>query len=412
MAKPAQKVEIGFDLTDNNVGPYLRLDDPISGQLDNDANVLGGTIFFDVTDRVKAITIRRGKSRQLDRYSAGQATVVFDNNSRDFDPTFEASPYYGQIIPRREVRITGGTVVQYFGSADDWNLDYQPNGENLAAVVCSDGLRTLANQTLTSSTATAQSSGERINAILDSVDVNWPASARSIDTGGQTLGADVIADDTNALGYLQLVETSEPGSLFVGKSGNLVFQDRTVAPNSNSVVLADDGSGISYTGMKVVYGSELLYNQIVISSKITSGTAISEDSTSQGIYGIQNLTQTDLLMSTTEAAQELADWYSSKYANPEFRFESVEVILNDLTTQQQSDILGLELGSVVKIVFTPGNPATAPAIEKYAEIIRLDSQVDKIIHKVSLGFATLDFASLVLDDTVFGRLDEGNALSF
>lgn len=411
MAKPVEKVEIGFDLTDNNVGPYFRLDDPVAGVLDNTQYVLGGTIFFDVTAKVKGFSIRRGKSRQLDRYSSGQATVVLDNNTRDFDPTYTASPYYGQIIPRRDIRITSGTVVQYFGSADDWNLDYAPNGDNLASVTCSDGFRTLANQTLTGGTQTVQKSGERVAAILDSVEVNWPTSSRNIDIGGQTLGADVIAADTNALGYLQLVETSEPGSLFVGKNGDIVFKDRTVAPSSNAIVLADDGSGISYTGMKVVYGSELLYNEIVISSKITSGTATAIDSTSQGSYGIQNLTQTDLLMSTNLAVEELANWYSNKYANPEFRFESVEVIMNDLTTSQQNDILGLELGSVVKIVFTPGNPSIAPAIVKYAEIIRLDHQVDNIIHRVSIGFATLDITFLVLDDPAFGILDTG-ALGF
>lgn len=411
MAKPVEKVEIGFDLTDNNVGPYFRLDDPIAGVLDNTQYVLGGTIFFDITDKVKAFSIRRGKSRQLDRYSSGQATVVLDNNGRDFDPTYTASPYYGQIIPRRELRITSGTAVQYFGSADDWNLDYAPNGDNLASVTCSDGFRTLANQTLTGGTQVAQQSGERVAAILDLPEVNWPVSARNIDTGGQTLGADVIAPDTNALAYLQLIETSEPGSLFVGKTGDIVFRDRTVAPNSNAVVLADNGSGISYTGMKVVYGSELLYNEIVISSKITAGTATAIDSTSQGSYGIQNLTQTDLLMSTNTAVEELANWYSNKYANPEFRFESVEIIMNDLTSSEQNDILGLELGSVVKIIFTPGNPAIAPAIVKYAEIIRLDHAVDNIMHKVSLGFSTLDITFLVLDDPAFGILDTG-ALGF
>ena len=411
MAKPAQKVELGFDLTDNNVGPYFRLDDPIAGVLDNTAYVLGGTIFFDVTDKVKGFAIRRGKSRQLERFSSGQATVVFDNNQRDFDPTYTASPYFGQIIPRREIRITSGTVVQYFGSADDWNLDYAPNGDNLASVACSDGFRTLANQTLTGSTATLQTSGERVTAILDNPEVNWPSTARNIDIGGQTLGADVIEPDTNALAYLQLVETSEPGSLFIGKNGDLVFKDRTVAASSDVVTLADDGSGIPYTGMKVVYGSELLYNEIVISSKITNGTATAIDSLSQGNYGIQNLTQTDLLMSTDTAVAELANWYSNKYANPEFRFESVEVIMNDLTSPQQNDILGLELGSVVKIVFTPGNPAIAPAIVKFAEIIRLDHAVDNIVHRVSLGFSTLDITFLVLDDPAFGILDTG-ALGF
>lgn len=411
MAKPAQKIEIGFDLTDNNTGPYFRLDDPIAGVLDNTDYLLGGTIFFDVTSKVKGFSIRRGKSRQLDRYATGQARVTFNNNDRDFDPEYEDSPYYGQVIPRRELRITSGTALQYFGSVDDWNLRYEPNGDNLADAVCSDGFRILANQVLTAYTNSSESSGSRVATILDRPEVNWSPTARAIDAGAQTLGADAVTADTNALTYLQTVEASEPGSLFIGKNGALTFKDRTVAPTSSVTVLADDGSGISYQGMQVVYGSELLYNNIEISTKITGATAVAGDSLSQGNYGVLTLSQSGLLMETTEAAQELADWYASLYSSPEFRFESVEIILNDLTESEQNEILDFELGSVVKIVFTPGNPQLAPAIEKYAEVIRIDHSVDSIFHKVSLGFATLDTAYLVLDDAQFGRLNTG-ALGF
>jgi hypothetical protein len=407
MAKPVQKVEIGFDLTENNVGPYFRLDDPIAGVLDGTEYVLGGTIFFDVTSAVKQFTIRRGKSRQLDRYSTGQSRISFNNNNRDFDPEYESSPYYGQIIPRREIRITSGTAVQYFGSVDDWNLLYEPNGDNITEALCSDGFRTLANQLLQNYTNSEQTSGARVNAVLSRTEVNWPTEKRSIDTGRQTLGADEVSADTNALAYLQKVEASEPGSLYIGKSGNIVFRDRAVAPTSDVVVLADDDSGIPYQGMRVVYGSELLYNEIEIASAITGGTATASDSLSQGNYGILTLSQTGLLMSTTEAAQELADYYAGLYSSPEFRFESVEILMNDLTEEQQNQIFDLELGSVVKVVFTPGNPKQSPAIEKYAEIIRIDMSVDSIFHKVSLGFATLDSAYLVLDDAVFGRLNTG-----
>lgn len=407
MAKPIEKIEIGFDLTGNNVGPYFRLDDPIAGVLDNTSYLLGGTIFFDVSDRVKSFSISRGKSRQLDRYQAGQASIVLDNNDRTFDPTYAASPYYGQIIPRREIRITSGTAIQYFGSVDDWNLDYEPNGDNLANAICSDGFRVLANQTLHAYTNDVELSGSRIAAVLDRSEINWSPTQRALDPGKQTLGADTVAANTNALTYLQTVEASEPGSLFIGKNGYLTFKDRSVAPTSDGLVLADDGSGIPYQGMKVVYGSELLYNDIEITTVITDNTAIAGDSLSQGIYGILTLSQTGLLMETDQDAQELADWYARLYSSPEFRFESVELILNELTTDQQNDILDLELGSVIKIVFTPGNPEQAPAIEKYAEIIRLDHNVDAIFHKVSVGFATLDSAFFVLDDATFGRIGTG-----
>lgn len=407
MAKPAQKVEIGFDLTANGVGPYFRLDDPIAGVLDDTSYFLGGTIFFDITSKVKNFVIRRGKSRQLDKFSTAGAQITLNNNARDFDPEYTASPYYGQIIPRREVRITSGTAVQYFGSVDDWNLDYQPNGDNLAIAVCSDGFRTLAGQSITAHTATAQLSGARIGAILDRDEIDWPIELRDIDAGRQTLGADSISANTNALAYLQTVEQSEPGSLFISKDGKVKFIDRAQGANSSAILLADDGTGIPYQGMKVVYGSELLYNEININTKITGGTATASDTASQQIYGALTLSQNNLLMETTDAAQELADYYATLYANPEFRFESVEVVLNDLTTIQQNNILGLELGDTVRVKFTPGKPALSPAIEKYAEVIRLDNQVTQTTHTVSIGFATLEVTSLVLDDAIFGKLNTG-----
>jgi len=65
MAQPTQTIEIGFDLTDSGVGPFFRLDDPIQGVLDNTEFVLGGELFYDVTNYVTSVSITRGKKREL-----------------------------------------------------------------------------------------------------------------------------------------------------------------------------------------------------------------------------------------------------------------------------------------------------------------------------------------------------------
>ena len=62
MAIPSTKVELGFDLSDTGRGPYLTLDDPVAGQLDNADWVLGGTLFFDVTDKVRSVSVTRGRT--------------------------------------------------------------------------------------------------------------------------------------------------------------------------------------------------------------------------------------------------------------------------------------------------------------------------------------------------------------
>jgi len=410
LSQPVQKVEIGFDILSSGLGPYFILDDPIKGKLDNTEYLLAGVLFFDVTNLVQSVAIQRGKNRQLDQFDSGLANIVFNNNDRTFDPEYALSPYAGQIVPKRQVRISSGGIVQFAGLVDDWNLSYEPNGDSIAAAACSDATSSFATQTLASRTNAEQKSGERINTILDLPEINWPASLRDIDTGLMTLGADVIPDNINALSYLRLVEQSEPGAFFIGKAGNVIFRDRVAAPTSGGITLADDGTGIPYQSLKVQYGSELLANEVVISSAITNNEAIALDLDSIDTYGIFNLTREDLLIASDTDVAELATFYANKYAQPEYRFESVEIIVDELSFADQQSLLGLEIGDVVSIKFTPNG--ISPAIEKFAEIIRIDNSIDLNNHIMSLGFSTLDFALFVLDDQQFGKLDAGNALAF
>ena len=410
MSQPTTKVEIGFDLTDSGTGPFFRLDDPIQGVLDNTSFVLGGELFYDVTNFVTSVSITRGKNRELDQYDQGLANIVFNNNQRTFDPEYGASPFAGQIIPKRQVRISSGSSIQFYGLIDDWNLQYEPNGDSIAAAACSDATASFASQTLFTRVNTAQKSGERINEILSLPEIDWPLSLRQIDTGQMTLGADTIADNTNALEYFRLIEQSEPGAFFIGKDGSVVFKDRITAPLTDGVTLSDDGTGIPYQTIRVQYGSELLANEIVLESAITTTQVVQQDLDSIEEYGIFNLTRTGLLIGDDTDLEELADFYSQKYSSPEYRFEAVDILLDELTTGQQEDLLALEIGDVVQIKFTPNQ--IPPAINKYAEIISVNHTIDLDNHILTLGFATLDFALFVLDDAQFGKLDSGNALAF
>lgn len=407
MSVPLPKVEIGFDIIGANAN-LLTLDNPTKGQLDNPAYPLGGQIFYDVTNKVKSISTRRGKNRQLDEFDGGLANVVFDNNDRTFDPEYIASPYYGQIIPKRAIRISSGGERIFTGVIDDWNLNYTPGGDSEAAAASSDAFTLFNTQTLPAGTATAQLSGARINAILDLPDVDWPSQDRDIEAGLTLLGADVLPEDGNVLEYLRIVGNSEPGNFFIDALGRVKFTDRQQAATSGNITLADDGTGIPYQGMKVVYGSELLFNEIVIGSNL-AGTVIAQDQASIAQYGVLNLTQTGLLMSDPAYVQNLALFYAQKFSTPEYRFESVDVVVDQLSTANQSLILGLEIGDFVTVKFTPNN--IAPAIQKIAEIIRIDHDISPESHIVSLGFSTLDYFLLVLDDPEFGKLDAG-ALAF
>jgi len=408
MALPIPKVEIGFDVKGANA-PFFRLDDPVKSQLDNTTYPLSGTVFYDVTARVRSVSVRRGKNRQLDTFDAGLANIVFNNLDRTFDPEYPDSPFAGQIIPRRAVRISSANQVLFTGTIDDWNLSYSVDGYSEAAAACSDAFSLLNNQVIAAGTATPQLPGARITYVLDQDTVDWPDDKRSIEDGTIGLGADVIEPDTNALQYLRQVAQSETGQVYIGKQGDLVFSDRNLASNENFLVFSDEGTGISYQDLKVVYGSELLYNEVSLTNYLDI-TATAVDTASVGEYGVLTLAQTDLFVEQTSDLVNLAVLQAKKYANPEYRFESLSVVLDKYEPEQQAQLLALEIGDVVQIKFTPNG--IPPAIEKFNEVIRIDHDITPEAHIVSFGFSSVENSPWRLSDPVFGRLSSGNVLSF
>lgn len=404
---PTQLVEIGFDLS-SAIGPFFTLDDPVKGRLDNTDFTLAGFAYYDITNYVTGIGLTRGKSDNIATISSGDFGVSLNNRSRAFDPEYAASPFAGNILPKRQVRYSVNGIQQYQGVLDDWNLAYTPDGDAVAAFDASDGFVYLNNQTLAAGTATAQLSGARINAILDDPFVQWPASERSIDPGITTVGANVVADGQNVLAYLQQIELGELGLFYIGKDGKAVFKERTFAPASAGVPkFADDGTGIGYQNLIIGYGSEDLVNEVASTSVITATEILSVDPASQDEYGIFNNTFTDLLLSTNEQVIDFNATLLKKYSDPVYRFNELQVRLNDLSLADQNKVLNLELGDFVQVVFTPSN--IPPAINKYAQVIRANHSVDLSgEHIVTLGLNTLNFTYLILDDLVFGRLDEGS----
>lgn len=382
------------------------LDDPVAGVLDNETYTLGGLGYEDITSYMYQTTITRGKNRELDRYSAATLSVTLNNRARAFDPNYVGSPFYGHIVPRIPVRVTVDGEQQFQGIIDDWNFNYEPGGNSEAEIVASDEFTSLARQALTAGTATTQYSGERISAVLDMISVNWPTDRRNISTGESILGEDVF--DGNALEYLQKVTTSEQGQLFVSRSGDLTFLDRLDAtPASSSLItFADDGSGIPYNTVIVNYGTELLINTAQVSSE--AGTATAQNDRSRTTYGVIE-ESIDTLVNSSDQLANIADYVVSKYSSPEYRFDGISMNLDTMSVAHRATVLGLELGDVIKVIFTPND--VGDPITQYGQIIRLDHDIQNDRHDMTIGLSALDWTFLVLDDTLFGTLGD-NYLAF
>jgi hypothetical protein len=394
------KVELGFTESGASA-PFFTLDDPVLGLLDSPDGVLGGgEVLVEVTPFVKEFSINRGKSREIDRFGAGQASVAFNNSGRTFDPTFAASPFFGQVAPRRQIRITVDNVVQFEGTIDDWNIDYEPGGNSLAVAQAFDGIASLANLETEGLTLSAGFTDDQITAVLNNI--SWPDGKRDLDEAGATLAAQVVPDGTNALGLLQKMTDSEPGDLFVAKNGDVKFVGRNQSFRSGDVILTDDGSQISYQAVKVVFGTELLFNSWLMKNLTDEVTVTSPASIS--LYGERDVSR-DTLLDSLDDLQTLGEFLVNRYGDPEYRFDTLSVNLKTLTPTHRAELLDLELGDVVLVEFTPGG--IAPAIERYGKVIKLGLGFADNSEIMEIGLEATAGALLILDDLEFGRLDAG-----
>ena len=404
------QVMVGFQSTTGFGTPFL-LNDAFYGVLDTAGRgTLGGVTMVDLTYLVESVNITRGRSRQLDQFNAGTATIAFDNASQILNPSNTSSPYYPFVLPRCPVQILANGVPIYTGLITDWNLDYDISNQDIMYASCADQFTVLANQSLNAVTPSAELSGARINAVLSLPEINYQG-ARAIDTGSSTLGAFAISQDTNVLNYLQLVNTSEQGYLFMSANGTLTFKGRASVLNPVAgATFNTDGTGLPYQTLVNQYGDELLYNYIVTQSPAGAKQTTS-NAQSIALYQAQQYALLDLLNSTTSEVAGLGNYLLGKYQNPVLRFTGLSTQMAALSTANQNILLGLDLTSICTVVknFVVGTPAT----ETQTLIVSgISHNITPGSHIVSYTFESTDGNQyLTLDDAIFGTLDN-NLLSF
>ena len=414
MPAPVVKIELGADLGARDADTFT-LDDPVKGLLDNTLYTLGGTRFFEITDRLISASTQRGKSVSLDRIDAGTSNIVLDNADRLFDPLFVSGFYYGNLVPGREVKISCNDFPVIHTFIDDIDIAYEPGNRSVVSIQGVDGLSDLTINNLPEVFPDIELSGARVTRILDLPEVAWPAADRTIDTGSSLLSDTDIAQGTQVISYLQLIATSEAGEVFVSKDNKFVFKGRNTPPTLPNLIFTDEASIPGYTvipfaDLGVVYGTEELYNRIVVSNdQLFPDEATAEDADSQASYGPRSYTVTGLLNNDADELQYLADFLLARFKEPQYRFSSLSVVMDILSEAQQDEVLDLEIGDIVQVKFTPSG--IPPAIEQYVRIIGISHDWQNNEKRINLALERLDFTIFVLDSPVLGVLDE-DRLSF
>lgn len=390
------KIQLGFT-ADGASAPFLTLDDPIKGRLDDPRWVLGGGEgLVEVTDYVRSFNISRGKSRELDKYQTGSASVQFNNENRYFDPTYAASPFFGQLVPYRALVITVDDVVQFTGIVDDYNIEYDLSGMSYVSCTGSDIFAQLASLELVDYVPDEEISGTRIDNAL--TNAGWSVTARNIDAGSSMIASQVVDDGTNLLAYIQAVAASEFGDVYATKDGKIRFIQRNGNAGGTAINLGE--GGIAFNQVQAMYGSELLYNYLSVSNEVAE--VVVSDADSISAYGQRDIS-IDTYLANEADLEPMANFLLSQYKDPEYRFEAIGFKLKKLSPVDRAALLNLELGQIVVISFTPSG--IPPQVVKAGKVIRIEQNHNPNDANFVIGIQTFTNPVFILDDPYFGRLD-------
>jgi hypothetical protein len=341
-----------------------------------------------------------------------------------FNPFDENSPYYNTpealpgLAPLRAVELiryddSDNPEYLYRGRIVNYEYNFSLDGLDQVIVYCADNFYLLSQTYMDELNVTVETSGERIETVLDLPEVDYPTgAARNIDIGTVDLGHDAaytVPAGTNVLSYLtQINQTAEFGRLFVSRAGVLTFTPRTGTTLSGSVAdFHDDGTEIPYVGLGITFDADQVTNRVLIENL---GTAIetAEDLASQAAFFIQTNSITNSLLDDTElatAATYLLDPY------PEARYNSVETVFGALTNAQRDTVAVIDINDTISIEknFITGSTTTTLAQELSVEGI--EHEITLTGHRVRLFTSpTTIVYELILDNATYGTLDALNVL--
>ena len=199
-----------------------------------------------------------------------------------------------------------------------------------------------------------ETSGTRVGRILDSID--WPAVDRNIDAGQSTLQA--ATPTGSALAYLQKVEESEGGLLFVAKDGKVRFRGRHGGFNLPSLGTFGDGdpaTELEYVDIAFDYSESLIYNEIRV-SRADGVVHTAEDTASQTAYGERTYTSDGLLIASDAESLDRAHFLLGRYKDPVFRTTRMVVQPSgDTEAILFPQVLGREIGDKLTVRRKPQN---------------------------------------------------------
>jgi len=414
------QIETGFIVNS------FTLDNVTSGVLDNTFFVLdGNTEYADVLADCTNVFVRRGRRDVGDQFSAGTMTFTIRDVDGIFNPFDNNSPYYDTpqskpgLAPMRKVQLirydqTDTPEYLFSGYVVNYDYNFALGGLDTVTVYCADQFYLLAQTFMDTLNVTAETSGERIETVLDLPEVDFPAGQRNIATGTVNLGhvgAYTVPAGTNALQYItQINDTAEFGRVFMSRDGVLTFQERIGTTLTTPVAsFNDDGTGTVFDGLGISFEADAVINRAVVQG-LSGSSSTASNAGSIAEYFIQT---TSILNSLLHDASEIQDaaLYLLKPL-PEPRFTSVATKFLMLTDTEKDTLATIEIGDTISIEKTFPSGAGTTQLAQDLSIEGIEHNLDFATgHRVMYFTAgTTVLYELILDDLLYGTISTINAL--
>jgi hypothetical protein len=409
MALPATlDVSLNFS-SGATFGIPFTLSDPVDGILDK--NILSSSttpaLIADLTSQTRQISIRRGRNIYRDTYEAGTCIVrIYDPNS-NFNPQNTSSPYFGELVPLRKLRISasvgGNSYYLFSGYTTDYKYSYD-QAENMSYVdiSASDTFRllNLASVTTVTGASAGQDTGTRIGKILDTV--NFPSQMRDIDTGN-TLTVNDPATLRTSLSAIKNAEFSEQGALFCSPEGDIIFKNRheTIASAGGTPLAFNQSGGIPYSNLKFAFDDSLIINSVSF-QRIGGTVQEHQDAESIATYFPHGLSTSELIVATDAEVADLAKIYVATRSDTTIRIDEMTLDLLDPAVPTAT-ILALDYFDNVQIT----------NIQPDSSTITKNLQVQGIAHDITSQTWTTVLTTLepivdglILSSSTYGLLND------
>lgn len=286
----------------------------------------------------------------------------------------------------------------WFGDADTywWRghlQEFALYGVPLAAVTVAE----IANARQVGGQWAGDTSGARVGRILNEVGY---AGARSVDTGSSLLQSTDLGGD--ALTYLQTVERSEGGRLYVDADGVLTFVGRheTFNPPAGAVY-ADDGAALGYRTVSYVRDEAQIRNEVALSR--LGGTVYRQrDGVSVNEYGLMGYAEEGLFLASDTELMDRVAFLLGQYKDPSDRIGTLDVDPYSDPAALFPRVLGDDIGDRVTVSRHP---------QSVGGVFTADYVIDAVRHtwtpmtwRTTYGLAPLSTTAgsgdfLQLDDT-------------